>query len=133
MLHKVALFAIIFASLAPSISHALATQQGNISFSPLICTSSGQTITIDVVTTKGQQLATVVELNKETPVPVSLDHHLNHCPFCANPSVDHAIAAPHMPVIAQLEKQAQQLALSTSVVPPHFSVLPPPAQAPPSI
>jgi Protein of unknown function (DUF2946) len=81
--HKIALFAVFFASLAPSISHALAAKQGINSFAQEICTTDGQTITIQVVTTKGKQLAT--ELTAGEPnnqMPASIVHHLNHCPFC---------------------------------------------------
>lgn len=131
--HKVALFAVIFASLAPSISHALAAEQGINSFAQEICTTDGQTITIQVMTTQGQQLAT--ELNAEvtsSQTPASIVHHLNHCPFCANPSVDTALEAPHAFVVALLTIQAEQLAVLSRVVLPRFSVLPPPAQAPPT-
>ena len=79
--HQVALFAIVFASLAPSISHALAAQQGINSFAQEVCTQDGRTITIQVVTTQGKQLQTGLETTpSSSPVTVSL--HMNHCPFC---------------------------------------------------
>lgn len=131
--HKVALFAIIFASLAPSISHALAAQQGVNSFAQEICTTNGEIITIEVVTTQGQQLSTELGAAEEPSSPASVVHHLNHCPFCANPNTDNGIEASHTPIIALLETQAQQLVISSHAVLPRFSVLPPPAQAPPSL
>lgn len=132
-MHKFALFAIVFASLAPSISHALAAQQGINSFAQEICTTNGEIITIQVVTTQGQRLTTELDATENPTSPASIVHHLNHCPFCANPNTDHGIDAPHAPIITLLETQAQQLAVSTQVVLPRFSVLPPPAQAPPSL
>jgi Protein of unknown function (DUF2946) len=131
--HKVAVFAIVFASLAPSISHALAAQSGT-SFAQEICTTDGKKITIQVLTTKGQQLAT--EFSQQSSgekAPTGIQHHLQHCPFCANPSTDAAIEAPHTPIIAILTAQAQQVSVATQTVLPRFSVLPPPAQAPPAL
>jgi hypothetical protein len=130
--NKVALFAIVFASLAPSISHALAAQQGTSTFAQEICTTNGSKITIQVLTTKGKQLTTeLTAQSTENKTPTSIQHHLQHCPFCANPSTDAAIQAPHAPIIAILAAQAQQIAVNSQVVLPTFSVLPPPAQAPP--
>jgi|GEM_PF-655481 Flp pilus assembly protein TadG len=133
--HKVALFAVVFASLAPSISHALAAKQGINSFAQQVCTTDGKKITIAVVTTKGQQLATELTIaeTEQAPSPRTIVSHLNHCPFCANPSVDLAIEAPHAVVVQLLTVQAEQIATSTQVVLPRFSVLPPPAQAPPQL
>lgn len=132
-MHRVALFAVVFASLAPSISHALAAKQGVNTFTQEICTTNGETITIEVVTAKGQQLVT--ELNTEQPTAPSANilHHLDHCPFCSNPITGHAIAPSHSLIVATLAAKAQQLDTYTQAVLPHFSVLPPPAQAPPTL
>jgi hypothetical protein len=131
-IHKVALFAIVFASLAPSISHALAAQQGINSFAQEICNSQGQTITIQVMTTKGQQIATNLNADEQDgQSPASLVLHLNHCPFCANPNAQVGIEPPQALIITLLTTQAQQLAIVTQPVIQRFSVLPPPAQAPP--
>ena len=133
-LHKVALFAIVFASLAPSISHAIAAQQGINSFAQEVCTSNGKTITIQVMTTKGQQLATNLSANESgSKAPVSIALHLNHCPFCTNPNTGVAIEPPSLPIITLLAQQAQYLALVAQPDLPRFSVLPPPAQAPPAL
>lgn len=133
-LHKIALFAIVFASVAPSISHALAAQQGINSFAQEVCTSDGQKITIQVVTSKGQQLATSLnaeETNSSTPA--SIVSHLNHCPFCGNPSINTALEPPQALIVAVLAAQAERVDVSTAIAPPRFSVLPPPAQAPPKL
>ena len=130
--NKVTLFAIVFASLAPSISHALAGTN-NTSFAQEICTTSGTKITIQVLTTKGKQLATELPAQStENKAPTNIQHHLQHCPFCVNPSTDAAIQAAHAPIVAMLTAQAQQIAASVQVATPYFSTLPPPAQAPPS-
>jgi Protein of unknown function (DUF2946) len=133
-INKVALFAIVFASLAPSISHALAAQQGVNSFTQEVCSTNGKKITIQVITTKGQQLsAQFTAKNNSESLPKTINHHLEHCPFCANPSTDALLEAPHAPIIAILEVQAQHIAAVSQVVLPRFSALPPPAQAPPAL
>jgi Protein of unknown function (DUF2946) len=132
-IHKIALFAIVFASLAPTISHALESTNG-VAFGQEVCAANGQKITIQVLTTKGQQLAT--EFTAQTSndkTPTGIQHHLQHCPFCANPSTDAALEAPHTPIIAILTAQAQQVSAITQTVLPRFSALPPPAQAPPAL
>ena len=131
--NRVALFAIVFASLAPSISHAIAAQNGTNVFVQEICTTNGKKITIQVITTQGKQLAT--ELTAQTSsdkTPTGIQHHLQHCPFCANTSTDAAIQAPHTLIIAILTEEAQQIAANSQAFLPRFSALPPPAQAPPS-
>ena len=131
--NKVALFAIVFASLAPSISHAFAATN-NTSFAQEVCTTNGTKITIQVLTTKGKQLATELPAQStENKTPTGIQNHLQHCPFCANPGTDAAIQAPHAPIIAILATQAQRISVNHQEVLPRFSVLPPPAQAPPSI
>jgi Protein of unknown function (DUF2946) len=133
LVHQVALFAIVFASLAPSISHALQANSGA-GFAQEICTTSGEKITIQVVTTKGQQLATEFsQQSSNDKTPTGIQHHLQHCPLCANSSTDAALEAPHTPIIAILTAQAQHISATLQAVLSRFSVLPPPAQAPPTL
>jgi hypothetical protein len=127
---KIALFAIVFASLAPSISHALAAKQGLNSFAQEICTTDGKNITIQVVTAQGQQLATELE---KVPLTKSVISHFNHCPFCSNPSVHAMLEPSHALIVAVLEAQAEQLEVSIPTTILHFIALPPPAQAPPQL
>jgi hypothetical protein len=87
-----------------------------------------------VVTTKGRQLATELSVKPAgESMPKGINHHLEHCPFCANPSTDVAMEAPHAPMMAILAVQAQQLAVTDQPVFSSFSALPPPAQAPPAL
>jgi hypothetical protein len=132
LINNIALFAIVFASLAPSISHALQANSGE-GFEQEVCTTNGEKITIQVLTTKGQQLATELPAQtSQSKSPTGIQHHLQHCPFCANPSTDTALQAPHAPIIAFLTVQTEKQAAITPVVFSSFSPLPPPAQAPPS-
>jgi Protein of unknown function (DUF2946) len=130
-MHKIALFAICFASLAPSISHALQANSGG-GFAQEICTTTGEKIIIQVLTSKGQKLTTELTTQTSDKQPTGIQHHLQHCPFCASPSADAAIQAPHAPIITFLTVQAQALSAATTILFTSFSTLPPPAQAPPS-
>jgi len=112
----------------------LAAQQGTNSFTQEVCSTKGEKITIQVVTTKGQQFSAEFTTKKTSETsPKSINHHLEHCPFCANPSTDAGLEAPHAPIIAILEAEAQQISAISQVVLTRFSVLPPPAQAPPAL
>jgi len=79
--HRIALFAILFASLAPTISHAIAAHESVHSFIQEVCNTSGQKIFIEVITSKGKQLQTGLDINSESH-PASITHHMDHCPFC---------------------------------------------------
>ncbi|CAN4275135.1 Protein of unknown function DUF2946 [Methylophilaceae bacterium] len=130
--HSIALFAIFFASVAPSISHALAAQNNTNSFAQEICTTSGEKVVIQVLTTKGHQIVTELTTKATGKAPIEIGHHLQHCPFCANFNTDAVIKASHAPIVALLAAQAQQTTLTTTLFSPRFSVLPPPALAPPA-
>jgi Protein of unknown function (DUF2946) len=131
LIHKFALFAILFASLAPSISHAFATNAGVNSFAQEICTSAGKKVNIQVKTTKGQYLSVAFAL-KQTQQPNNMAKHLAHCPFCASPSFVADLPNLQSDIIRVIEATAQkstQYAVPFYIANPHPT---PPAQAPPS-
>jgi hypothetical protein len=134
LMHKIALFAIVFASLAPSISHAVSAQNGHNTFTQEVCSSMGKKITIKVVTTKGQQLSTQLDFKHiDNREPVDIIEHLGSCPFCSGHTVDVFIQAPHTAVITLFALQAEQQAQLTQQLFSSFAALPPPAQAPPAL
>ena len=132
LMHKVALFAIVFASLAPSISHAIAAQNGNNSFIQEICSSSGKKISIQVQTTKGQQLSVDFAV-KQSAEPKNIAMHLEHCPFCGGHFSAVALPAGNSVIIAQLAAIAQKAAEYAVPVFASHTYVSPPAQAPPSL
>jgi Protein of unknown function (DUF2946) len=133
-INTIALFAIVFASLAPSISHALAAQHGVNSFVQEICTANGESITIQVVTSQGNKLDTQLDTEQKLPAnSKTLISHLNHCPFCSNPSVNTALEPSTTFVIAALQSHIERLGFVASAVTKSFTTLPPPAQAPPNL
>ena len=132
LMHKIALFAIVFASLAPSISHAIAAQNGTNSFTQEICSSNGKKISIQVQTTKGQQLSVDFAV-KQSAEPKSIAMHLEHCPFCGGHFSATALPASNLVIIAQLALTAQKVAEYAVPVFTIHTYVSPPAQAPPSL
>ncbi len=89
--HFIALFAIIFASVMPTISHAFATPHTTNFYQEICTTQAGKQvikkIAITVTTTLGNQ--TMLELDVNAPVTSEssqINHHYNHCPFCSAPA-----------------------------------------------
>lgn len=128
-MHHIALFAIVFASFAPSISHALAAQNSNNSFMQQVCTSNGEKVVIQVVTTKGKQLATEFAVSKSSPKTMAM--HLEHCPFCANGAISANLPTTNTLIIAVLEKTAQHIAQYAAPTVVSRTYASPPSQAPP--
>jgi hypothetical protein len=106
-MHKVALFAILFASLAPSISHALVSHQDAKGFLQEICSTGGKKLFIEVVTTQGKQLQAGLDI-KPGSQPASIAHHMNHCPFCHAGVVDIAIPSFNPAFELYLAQQVSQ-------------------------
>ena len=80
-INTIALFAIVFASLAPSVSHALAGQGSQASFVQEICGTGGEKLYIQVVTTQGKQIQASFDI-KPDQQSKSISQHMSHCPFC---------------------------------------------------
>lgn len=122
----------LFASFAPTVSHALALATGNQSFTQQICSSDGKTVTIQVKTTMGKQLATEIPLTATQPVD-GFAQHFKHCPFCTQLHAQAVIPSLHLPILAKLEAEAHRIARSTKPVFVSNLSLPPPSQAPPTL
>lgn len=73
----IACFAILMASLAPSISHAVAAAK------------NAPNAWMEICTVTGSKMVMVDAENSQTPVPVEKAMHFEHCPFCLN----HAVSA----------------------------------------
>ncbi|MDX1914790.1 MAG: DUF2946 domain-containing protein [Methylophilus sp.] len=131
-MHKVALVAMVFASLAPSISHALASQSNAKGFLQEVCSVSGQKLFIQVVTTQGQQLQMALDV-KPDQQPASISHHMEHCPFCHAGVADVMLPAPHAEMIVRLEVVAHQLAQYSTLFVFSTTFISPPSQAPPTL
>jgi hypothetical protein len=129
---KIAMFLVVFASLAPSVTHALATHT-NGSFLQEICSSNGtKKIVIQTITTHGQQLTAIFDSktsNENTPASTSL--HLEHCQFC-NAGVASAAIAPGHSWVLMLAEQAKSIDIDyTTPFQPSYIQIAHPTRAPP--
>jgi len=126
------MFLVMFASLAPSVSHALAAQKSG-SFLQEICSSNGtKKVVIQTITTKGQQLSTIFEAKKpQENTPASTTHHLEHCPFCSASAANIAIAQ-NAAWVLMLAEQAKSI-LPNYITPsqPSYIQTAHPSRAPP--
>lgn len=106
LISKVALVAIVFASLAPGISHALTAYGDTNSFMQEVCGVGGKVIYIKVVTTQGQQMQSALDVPSENQ-PVSLNQHMNHCPFCQAGVAD--VVIPEINPVFEIYLQQQEI------------------------
>jgi hypothetical protein len=128
---RLMLAVMLFVSLAPAVSHALATWTGNPSFVQKICTSDGKKVVIQVKTTMGKQLSTELSL-KPTIKSENDDRHLAHCAFCSNPQTQDAMPNTVPFIIQVLEAQAWQVTAYTATPVYQRYELTPPSQGPPN-
>ncbi len=80
-----AVFALVFATLAPGISHALAAAKGQSSLWMEICTAAGAKLVnlADLSKDASDSVSPVAPANDSAPVaPESGSMHFEHCPFC---------------------------------------------------
>lgn len=130
---KIALFLVVFASLAPSVSHALDAQSSG-SFIQEICSSNGSNkIVIQTITTQGQQLSTVLDSkNANERTPANMTHQLEHCPFCSAGAANIAIAPSNAAWLFLLAEQAKAIDLDyVTPLQPSFIQTAHPSRAPP--
>lgn len=104
-----ALLAIMLAALVPTLSLAFPMQAGN-SFVQDVCSTQGSKLVIQVITTQGKQLPTLLDL-QPAQKPASLGHHLNHCPFC-HMAMDAVTIPSHRPPYVLFQQAQKQLALT---------------------
>lgn len=106
---RLALMAMLLVSLVPTLSLAFPMQSGK-SFVQEICSTQGSKLVIQVITTQGKQLSTALDL-KPTQKPASIEHHLNHCPFC-HMAMDEAILPQANPAYVLHQRAQTAIALT---------------------
>ncbi|WP_228518825.1 DUF2946 domain-containing protein [Methylophilus sp. 13] len=116
---RMALMAIMLAALVPTLSLAFPMQAGK-SFIQEVCSSQGSKLVIQVITTQGKLRATLIDY-QPSQKPVSLGHHLNHCPFCHMAMDDVVLPQPNPAYILFQQAQAE-IALSSYQAPVVASV-----------
>jgi len=127
---RMALMAIMLAALVPTLSLAFPMQGGK-TFVQEVCSSQGGKLVIQVLTTQGQWRATLIDY-QPSQKPVSLSHHLNHCPFCQM-AMDDIVMPSHSPAYVLFQQAQAAIALSEyqSPVVSHFYPTAHTSRAPP--
>ena len=119
-MHRIALLAIVFASLVPSISHALAGQGSTSSFMQEVCGVAGKKVFIQVITTQGNKIETSLNINTSGKSK-TINQHINHCPFCHTGVSDIAVHDYNPAFTAYLEAQENAVRIDDIVfVQPQF-------------
>lgn len=116
-----ALVAIMLAALVPSLSLSFPMQGGK-SFVQEVCSSQGNKLVIQVITTQGKLRATLIDY-PPSQKPVSLSHHLNHCPFC-HMAMDDVVVPSYNPAYSLFQRTQAEIALSDYQAPVVSSVYP---------
>jgi len=104
-----ALMAIMLAALMPTLTLAFPMQGGK-TFVQEVCSSQGSKLVIQVITTQGKLRSTLIDY-RPSQKPVSLSHHLNHCPFCQM-ALDQVTIPSHSPAYILFQKTQATIALS---------------------
>ncbi len=104
-----ALMAIMLAALMPTLTVAFPMQSGK-TFVQEVCSSQGNKLVIQVITTQGKLRSTLIDY-QPSQKPVSLSHHLNHCPFCQM-ALDQVAIPSHSPAYILFQKTQATIALS---------------------
>jgi hypothetical protein len=106
---RMALMAIMLAALMPTLTLAFPMQGGK-TFVQEVCSSQGSKLVIQVITTQGKLRSTLIDY-QPSQKPVSLSHHLNHCPFCQM-ALDQVTIPSHSPAYILFQKTQATIALS---------------------
>lgn len=101
---KLAVAAMLMVSLVPTLTLAFPAQNSK-SFAQEICSRQSGKLLITVITTQGKQRPTLIDY-QPSQKPVSLSHHLNHCPFCFTALDDIFIPLPDSTTLLLQQPQA---------------------------
>jgi hypothetical protein len=131
-LSLVALCVITFATIAPFMA-SVASPASAKSFVQEICSKNGQRLLLNVVTTQGNLISTLIDVKSEQKRS-SLAHQFDHCPFCFF-GAEHATFTVTRFVFIHFQKvrSTRVLARTDTPVPPSFFYKSHPTRAPPLV
>ncbi|WP_255337138.1 DUF2946 domain-containing protein [Methylophilus sp. 5] len=109
LIARLAILAMLLVSLVPTLSIAFPMQSGK-TFMGEVCSTQRSKLLVIVTTTQGKQLSTQINF-KPSEKPVSLNHHLNHCPFC-NMALDQVALPTYSPAYILFQQAQASIALS---------------------
>ncbi|WP_255526774.1 DUF2946 family protein [Methylophilus sp. 14] len=100
--------AMLMISLVPTLTIAFPMHEDH-GFIQQVCTTQGNKLVI-VSTTQGKQLSMLISY-KPSEKPISLSHHLNHCPFC-HIAMDKVVIPSHSPAFVLYQQAQIRISLS---------------------
>jgi hypothetical protein len=120
----IAMLAVIFASLAPSISHAFPTKNNQPTLLQELCSAQGakRFIAVDLA----------VDTQK-SPSQNQAAMHFEHCPYCATHAGTVAITTTPIALFLAHMNATEHIQIDAQVLPSAFNLVTPPSHAPPAI
>lgn len=120
----IAILAVVFASLAPSISHAFPAKNNQPTLLQELCSAQGakRFIAVDLA----------VDTQK-APSQNQAAMHFEHCPYCAMHAGSVAITTSPIALFLAKINATEHLQIDAAVLPVSFYQVTPPSQAPPAI
>lgn len=120
----IAILAVVFASLAPSISHAFSTKNNQPALLQALCSAQGvkRFVALDLA----------VDTQK-SPSQNQAAMHFEHCPYCANHVGSVGIVSTSIALFLAEINATEHIQVDASVLPTSFYQVTPPSHAPPAI
>ena len=120
----IAILAVVFASIAPSISHALPVKSNQPTLLQELCSAQGtkRFIAIDLA----------VDTQK-APSQNQAPMHFEHCPYCAMHAGSTVIPASAITLFLAEINATEHIKIDAQVLPSSFYQVTPPSHAPPAI
>ncbi|MFM1911748.1 MAG: hypothetical protein RJB18_1139 [Pseudomonadota bacterium] len=120
----IAILAVVFASLAPSISHAFPAKNNQPTLLQELCSAQGakRFIAVDLA----------VDTQK-APTQNQAAMHFEHCPYCATHAGTVAIPATSIALFLAEINATEHIQIDAQVLPSSFDQVTPPSHAPPAI
>ena len=120
----IAIAAVVFASLAPSISHAFSVKNNRPTMLQEICSAQGtkRLIAVDLA----------VDTQK-APSQNQAAMHFEHCPYCATHAGSTAIPTSPITLFLAEINATQLIEIHAQVLPSAFHQVTPPSHAPPAL
>jgi hypothetical protein len=120
----IAILAILFASLAPSISHAFPAKNNQQPLLQELCSAQGakRYIAVDLAVD-----------TQQAPTQNQAAMHFEHCPYCATHAVTVAITTTPIALFLAQINATEHIQIDAQVLPSSFYQVTPPSHAPPAI
>lgn len=109
LIAQLAIVAMLMVSLVPTLTVAFPIKPG-ISFAQEVCSSQKGKLLVQMLTTKGKQFSTLLDYTPSQK-PVSLSHHINHCPFC-HMAFDEIVLPSHRPTYVLFQQSQKRISLN---------------------